>query len=421
NTVLTSADLSIAKDDGVTSVTAGDGVTYTYTFTVHNAGPSDAQSVSFSDSWPAGFARGGLPAGCANVGSGPDFSCNLGTMVAGATLTRTVSYTVPSGTTASPQVNSATVSSPTSDPDTTNNTGSDSNTVLTSADLSITKDDGVTSVTAGDGVTYTYTFTVHNAGPSDAQSVSFSDSWPAGFARGGLPAGCANVGSGPDFSCNLGTMVAGATLTRTVSYTVPSGTTASPQVNSATVSSPTSDPDTTNNTGSDSNTVLTSADLSITKDDGVTSVTAGDGVTYTYTFTVHNAGPSEAQSLSFSDSWPAGFARGGLPAGCANVGSGPDFSCNLGTMVAGATLTRTVSYPVPSGPPPRPTPHPAPPRQQHRAVGHPRQPTGQLGHRQQSDQRSRHHQQHRLRLEHGADQRRPVDRQGRRGDQRHRR
>src|SRR3989442_2484407 len=42
------------------------------------------------------------------------------------------------------------------------------NTVVTSADLSVTKTDGVTTVTAGDGVTRTYTITVSNTvGSSD--------------------------------------------------------------------------------------------------------------------------------------------------------------------------------------------------------------------------------------------------------------
>ena len=104
-----------------------------------------------------------------------------------------ISYTVPASTTASPQVNSVTVSASTPDPTPANNTATDSNTVATSADLSVTKSDGVTSVTAGDGVTYTYTITVSNGGPSTRTDVSFTDTWPAGFTPGDAHAGCANV------------------------------------------------------------------------------------------------------------------------------------------------------------------------------------------------------------------------------------
>ena len=44
------------------------------------------------------------------------------------------------------------------------------------ADLALTKTDGVTTVTSGDGLTYAYLLTVTNAGPSDATSVVLTDS-----------------------------------------------------------------------------------------------------------------------------------------------------------------------------------------------------------------------------------------------------
>src|SRR5207237_9838625 len=135
-----------------------------------------------------------------------------------------------------------------------------------------------TNATAGYETTNTYSFVVSNsAGPSDAQNVSFSDTWPAGFTRGTLPAGCANIGAGPDFSCSLGTIAKGGSASKSISYTVPSGTTASPQVNSATVSSSTSDPNPGNNTATDSNTVSTSADLKVTKS-APASATAGNDI-----------------------------------------------------------------------------------------------------------------------------------------------
>ena len=110
-----------------------------------------------------------------------------------------------------------------------NNTATATTTVVSDADLSVTKSDGVTSVTAGDGVTYTYTITVNNAGPANAAAVSFTDTWPTGFTRGPLPAGCADVGAGPNFTCSLGTIANGASASSTISYTVPARTTASPR------------------------------------------------------------------------------------------------------------------------------------------------------------------------------------------------
>src|SRR5438132_13532724 len=82
------------------------------------------------------------------------------------------------------QIHTGALRSGTTDPVTTNDTASDTDTVTTSADLSISKSDGETSVTAGDGATHTYTLTDHNGAPSNATGVSNSDSWPTGFSPG---------------------------------------------------------------------------------------------------------------------------------------------------------------------------------------------------------------------------------------------
>ena len=333
--VLTSSDLRIAKDDGVTQVTAGDGVTYQYTITVNNDGPSDADNVTVTeDSFPAGFDMGTVSSshgGCAA------FPCNLGTIVSGGSATIAVSYTVPSDTQAGFETNTVSVTSDEPDPDPSNNTDSDTNEVVTSSDLSIAKDDGVTQVMAGDGVTYQYTITVNNAGPSNADNVTVTeDSFPAGFDMGAVSSsqgGCAG------FPCNLGIVGAGGSATITVQYTVPSDTQAGFQTNTVSVTSSEPDPNPSGNTASDTNEVLTSADLRIAKDDDVTQVTAGDGVTYQYTITVNNDGPSDADNVTVTDSFPAGFDIGTVSC---------PFPCNLGTIVSGGSAAITVQYTVPS-------------------------------------------------------------------------
>src|SRR5256712_8683129 len=152
------ADLPVPKSDGVTTVTAGDGVTHTYTITASNAGPSNATSVTLSDTWPGGFTRGTTTPsqGTCTTTTGQNFSCSLGTIPARGSATVTVDYTVPASTPAGPQTNTVTIPSPVTGPNAVNNTASDTNTVVTSADLSVTKTDGVTTVIAGDGVTRTY-------------------------------------------------------------------------------------------------------------------------------------------------------------------------------------------------------------------------------------------------------------------------
>src|SRR5262249_12978570 len=151
----------------------------------------------------------------------------LGTIAAGASATVTVTYTVPASTPAGPQTDTVTVSSDVTDPDTTNNTASDTNTVLTTATLSVTKDDGLSTVVAGDGITHTYTITVSNAGPSDATGTTLSDTWPSGFTQGTITPSqgtCTPTGVGSDFTCDLGTIAAGGSATVTVTFTVPAST-----------------------------------------------------------------------------------------------------------------------------------------------------------------------------------------------------
>src|SRR5205085_8906004 len=119
-------------------------------------------------------------------------------------------------------------------------------TVSRSADLSVTKSDGVSQVTAGTGTVYTYTITVTNGGPSDAASVTLADSWPAGFTQGTVAASQGTCSSPPSFSCALGAIASGSSATVTATFTVPAATTAN-QTNSVLVSSGTSDPNTGNN------------------------------------------------------------------------------------------------------------------------------------------------------------------------------
>ncbi len=63
------------------------------------------------------------------------------------------------------------------DPTPGNNSATDSDTLTPSADLSITKTDGVTTATPGGSVTYT--ITASNAGPSNATGATVADTFPA--------------------------------------------------------------------------------------------------------------------------------------------------------------------------------------------------------------------------------------------------
>ncbi len=348
DTLSQSADLGITKTDGVTTATPGGNVTYT--ITASNAGPSNAPGSTVADTFPASLtctwtcvgAGGGT---CTASGSG-----NLNDTVnlpVGASVTYTASCSISASATGSLS-NTATVATAggVTDPTPGNNSATDTDTLGASADLSITKTDGVTTATPGGNVTYT--ITASNAGPSTATGATVADTFPASLtctwtcvgAGGGT---CTASGSG-----NLSDTVnlpVGGSVTYTASCAISAAASGSLS-NTATVAEPAgvTDSNPANNSATDTDTLTGSADLSITKTDGVATVTAGG--TTTYTITASNAGPSNVIGATVADTFPATLTcswtcavAGG--ATCTASGSG-----NLGDTVnlpAGGSVTYTAT------------------------------------------------------------------------------
>ena len=351
------ADLAVSASDGVASVTAGDGLPYGYLVTVANGGPSDAAAVSLTISWPTGFSQGLVAPSqgtCSPLGAGPDLSCDLGLIGAGASATVSLAYTVPAATPGGLQTLTASVTSATADPDPADNAASDTTLVLEAATLTLTKDDGLANVVAGTGG-HAYTLTLSNGGPSDADAVSVTDSVPGAFTAGVPSAdlgGDCSASSGNVISCSLPASLApGATWTITVPYVVAPAVAAQTVTNTALA---TSAENPLGVSASDTTDVLTSADLAVSASDGVASVTAGDGLPYGYLVTVANGGPSDAAAVSLTISWPTGFSQGLVAPSqgtCSPLGAGPDLSCDLGLIGAGASATVSLAYTVPAATP----------------------------------------------------------------------
>jgi len=370
DTLAGSADLSITKTDGVTTATPGGSVTYT--ITASNAGPSNATGATVADTFPASLtctwtcvgAGGGT---CTASGSGNvNDTANL---PAGGSVTYTASCTISAAATGTLS-NTATVTAPAgvTDPTPGNNSATDSDTLAGSADLVVTKTDGVTTATPGGSVTYT--ITASNAGPSNATGATVADTFPASLtctwtcvgAGGGT---CTASGSGNvNDTANL---PAGGSVTYTASCTISAAATGTLS-NTATVTAPAgvTDPTPGNNSATDSDTLSASADLSITKTDGVTTVAAGGSVTYT--IVASNAGPSNATGATVTDTFPASLtctwtcagAGGGICAasGSGNVndtvnlpsGGGVTYtaSCTISVAATG-TLSNTATVTAPAG------------------------------------------------------------------------
>jgi uncharacterized repeat protein (TIGR01451 family) len=368
DTLTPSADLSITKTDGVTTATAGGSVTYT--ITASNAGPSSATGATVADTFPASLtatwtctgAGGGT---CTAAGSGNiNDSVNL---PSGGSVIYTVSATISAAATGTLS-NTATVTAPggVTDPTPGNNSATDSDTLTASADLGITKTDGVTTATAGGSVTYT--ITASNAGPSNASSATVADTFPASLTctwtcAGAAGGTCTAAGSGNlNDSVNL---PSGSSVTYTASCSLSAAATGTLS-NTATVSSAVTDPTPGNNSATDSDTIAASADLAVTKTDGVTTATPGGSVTYT--ITASNAGPSNATGATVADTFPASLTctwtcAGAAGGTCTTGGSGNlndtvslpsggsvtySATCSLSAAATG-TLSNTATVSAPAG------------------------------------------------------------------------
>ncbi len=176
------------------------------------------------------------------------------------------------------------------------------------ADVSISKDDGVTEVNPGGSVTYT--IVVANAGPENVTGFEVTDDFPADLTCSWT---CA-AGSGA--TCTAGPVAgdiddtvdleAGSSATYTASCTIGGGASGT-LVNTVTVAGPPGIVDNTpgNNSATDTDSVvpIPEADLSITKNDGATEATIGG--TVVYAIKAENAGPDGVTGAVVSDTFAA--------------------------------------------------------------------------------------------------------------------
>jgi uncharacterized repeat protein (TIGR01451 family) len=347
-----SADLSVTQTG---PATANAGSNLTYTVTVTDNGPDSAQNVALVDAVPAGSTfLSAAPVGstsfsCAappSPGTSGTVTCTAASLASGGSATFRLVFQA--GGTGATVTNDATAISGTPDPTPGNNSATVATAVTPQADLALTNT-GPAAVTPGTQITYTLSLT--NNGPSDAQGVTLTDAVPQGafFAGASQPSGppftCVNPSGSAPFTCVIGDFPAGQSATFTVSLFLPSsapgGTTLT---NTAQVSAATADPSGANNTASSTASVNTKATLGITKT-GPGSITAGTDITYT--LTVSNDGPSDATNVVLTDAVPNGttfgseLQTGGPTFTCGGVSPGGTgtLTCNAGSLAAGAVAS----------------------------------------------------------------------------------
>ena len=283
----------------------------TYSVVVANNGPSDVVGASVIDAFPANLTNAAwtcvaVGGSCPPAGTG-DINTTV-SLIAGGTATFTVTADV-AATATGTLTNTATVSAPpsTTDPNPGNDSATDVDTLTPQADLSVTKTDNDLAAQPGD--TVTYQIVVANAGPSAVVDAPFSDVAPASLTgvswtcSASAGSSCPAAGSGNAINTTV-SLLPGGTATFTVSATV-AASAVGVIANTATIDVPVGVVELApgDNSATDTTSVTPTADLIVTKTDGLTSIAAG--ANETYTIVVTNAGPSTITDALVTDTLAA--------------------------------------------------------------------------------------------------------------------
>ncbi|PUZ26065.1 hypothetical protein DCC81_17645 [Chitinophaga parva] len=290
-TVRALADVRLTKT--VDKATPDMGSKVTFTITATNNGPANATGVTVTDALPGGYTLGKATPGAGTFAAGV---WNLGTLASGTTATLTVEATVNA---TGNYTNVATISAAEMDLVPANNSASAATTPTPVADVAITKTISNSNPQVGDVVTFT--LTAGNNGPVDATGVIVSDKLQTGYTFvDATPAGVYDATTGV---WNIGTLANSSTSSLLIKATVNAN---GNYANSATITATEKDANVTNNTAAITPPAVQAlADLDIMKT--ADSTNAEPGHTVHFSLTAHNAGPSNATSVTVTDILPTGY------------------------------------------------------------------------------------------------------------------
>ncbi|MGE4069583.1 MAG: beta strand repeat-containing protein [Lysobacterales bacterium] len=343
-----SADVSITKTDGVSSLNAGANTTYTIVASnptvnvLSNVGVTDSFPASLSAcTWTCAASSGGS---CQSASGSNNIATTTNSIGASGTLTFSATCTLGAAATGT-VANTATVSYA-NDPTAGNNSATDTNSIVPQADLSITKTDGSATATAGSNVSYTIVASnptavaVSNVGVADTFAGTLSAcTWSCTASSGGS---CQAASGSGNIATTTNSIGAGGTLSLSATCTLSAAATGT-LVNTATVSY-TNDPTAGNNSATDTDTILPPlADLSITKTDGVSSLNAGANTTYT--IVASNPTANVLSDVGVTDTFPASLSActwtcaASAGGSCQNASGGGNIATTTNSLGASGTLT----------------------------------------------------------------------------------
>ncbi len=359
------ADLQLTKSDG--GISSAPGKTVPYTLTVVNRGNSQAAGTVLSETVPTytSFNPVSSSSGWActpNNLAGSTCTVSVGNLVLGGSASRV--FAVDVGTNVPPGVtqisNTATVTSNVADANPADNTATDTTPLAPGVpDLSLKKT--TSSTGAVPGSTVTWTLAVTNSGNAQADNVAISETLPAGTA---FVAGLSSAGwscGGSPCTLSLGSLAAGASVSRQVAVriTTPAPASLVSITNTACASTTTANEPAGNNCGSTTTSVGGSPRLQINK--SVASGSATPGASLVWALTVTNTGDRDAGAVTVHETVPAGTtfdAAGSGAAGtrwsCPSPAAGSLCTLTLPSLAGGGgsaslTFATRVANPLPAG------------------------------------------------------------------------
>ncbi|MDX1998656.1 MAG: IPTL-CTERM sorting domain-containing protein, partial [Thermoanaerobaculia bacterium] len=346
-----SADASITKTDGVPSEVPG--TTVTYTIVASNAGPSMITGGTVADTFPGTLSA--CTWTCVGAGGGTCAANGAGNindtvnLPSGGTATYTATCTIAASATGN-LANTATVTHALPDPIPGNNSATDTDTLAPEADISVTKTDGLTNASPGQGSAYT--IVVANAGPSNDPSVSVADTFPAEFT--GVIWNCAGAGGGTCTANGSGNIAdtanlpAGGSVTYTAIGTI-SGAFSGILSNTATATSSVTDPNGANNSATDTTTVGTPTVIVGTKS-ATGTFEAGGAVTYTIVLSNTGQTPQpDNTGDEFTDILPVGLTLTGASATSGTAATAGNTVTWNGTIPGNGSVTITIDATIDAG------------------------------------------------------------------------